>query len=80
MLDGYLEHTIRPVSKPCELHIKIETVSGKISITIKDKADNPVFHQDNIETSEFTVTIQSDAVIGINGKRHQGSFTIKAGL
>ena len=66
LLDGRLQHTIRPETDT--LHVDVETESGTISIEMKDEDGNIIFSESNIETSSFEVNVSGKVVIIIKAK------------
>lgn len=76
LLDGRLQHTIRPETDT--LHVDVETESGTISIEMKDEDGNIIFSESNIETSSFEVNVSGKVVIIIKASRHKGSFDISS--
>ena len=75
LLDGWLEHTIRPESDL--LHVEVETESGTISIEMKDADGGIVFSEGNIETSSFEVQVPQKVVIRVDADHHKGGFSIE---
>ena len=76
LLDGRLQHTIRPETDT--LHVDVETESGTISIEMKDEDGDIIFSESNIETSSFEVNVSGKVVIIIKASRHKGSFDISS--
>lgn len=76
LLDGRLQHTIRPETDT--LHIEVQTESGTISIEMKDADGNIIFFKNNIETSSFEVEVSGKVIIKIEADHHKGSFDISS--
>lgn len=75
LLDGWLEHTIRPEADI--LHVEVETESGTISIEMKDADGEIVFSEGNIETTSFDVKVPEKVVIRVDADHHKGGFSIE---
>lgn len=78
MLDGKLQHTIRPDDTQKRLHLDVFTESGSISIKITDKDGNIIFDQEKMETAAYDVDISGKVVVCIEADKHKGSFNIEA--
>lgn len=78
MLDGKLQHTIRPNDTQKRLHLDVFTESGSISIKITDKDGNLIFDQEKMETATYDVDISGKVVVCIEADKHKGSFNIEA--
>ncbi|MBR7056020.1 MAG: hypothetical protein IKI17_02910 [Oscillospiraceae bacterium] len=74
LLDGTLQHTLRPTLSDNLLHINVKTESGTISIEIKDTDGKIVFQQENLDTKEFDVDVEEKVSVVIYAKGHKGSF------
>lgn len=76
LLDGWLQHTIRPETDT--LHVDVKTESGTISIEMKDADGNIIFSESNIETSSFEVNVSGKVVVKVEADHHKGSFDISS--
>ena len=76
LLDGRLQHTIRPETDT--LHVDVKTESGTISIEMKDADGNIIFSESNVETSSFEVNVSGKVVVKIEADHHKGSFDISS--
>ncbi len=75
LLDGTLQHTLRPDSSDNLLLIGVETESGTISIEIKNNDGEIVFQQKDFDTKEFTVEVSEKISVVVHANRHKGSFS-----
>ena len=78
MLDGKLQHTIRPDDTQKRLHMDVFTQNGSISIQITDKDGNVIFDEEKMETASYDVDISGKVVVYIEADKHKGSFNIEA--
>ncbi len=76
LLDGRLQHTIRPETDT--LHVDVKTESGTISIEMKDADGKIIFSESNLETSSFEVNVPGKVVVKIEAAHHKGSFDISS--
>ncbi|MGP1419116.1 MAG: hypothetical protein ACTTJZ_04830 [Sphaerochaetaceae bacterium] len=74
LLDGTLQHTLRPNVSDDLLLIDVKTASGTISIEIKNNDGDVVFQQENLDTKEFTVEVAEKISVVVHAKRHKGGF------
>ena len=77
-LDGKMKHTIRPKDNQKTLHVEVVTEEGSLSMKIKDAKGNILFEKEQLETSEFDVKAEGQAVVSIEAKGHKGSFLVEA--
>jgi hypothetical protein len=75
LLDGTLQHTLRPNESDDLLLIDVSTASGTISIEIKNEDGDVVFQQEDIDSKEFTVEVSDKISVVIHAKGHKGSFS-----
>ena len=63
----------------CVLQVEISTLSGEIDLTITDEDGQEVCVYDNLDTSQFQITLEDEGSyeIKINARGHQGSFLIQ---
>lgn len=76
LLNGTMQHTIRPKTSPDILHIEVETEEGTISIEIKDTDGNIIFDGNDIGTTSYEVEVPGKVTIKIVADNHKGSFSI----
>lgn len=74
-LSGTMNKTFNP--KNDKLHIEVDTVSGSISIEIKDSKKNTIFDKKDIQTSSYDVPIDGKVTVHIKALRHKGRFLIE---
>jgi hypothetical protein len=75
LLDGTLQHTLRPNASDDLLLIDVKTASGTISLEIKNKDGDIIFHQEDLDTTEFTVEVSEKISVVVHAKGHKGSFS-----
>ncbi len=75
LLDGWLQHTIRPETDT--VHVQVTTESGDISIEMKDTTGNVIFFETNITTTSFEVEVPEKVIIKIDADNHKGGFLIE---
>lgn len=75
LLDGWLQHTIRPETDT--VRVEVTTESGKISIEMKDTAGNVLFSENDIKTTSFEVEVPGKVVIKVEADNHKGGFLIE---
>lgn len=75
LLDGWLQHTIRPQSDI--LQIDVETESGAISIEMTGADGKVVFFESNIVTGSFEVEVPEKVVIKVEADHHKGGFSMQ---
>ncbi len=74
LLDGTMKKTIRP--KNDVLGIDIETESGQISIEIRDDDGEVIFDEKNMETGDYSVSVDGKVTVKIKADKHKGRFGI----
>ncbi len=64
----------------CILQIDVTTLSGELDITIIDTSGTELYSYENIDTSQFDVELsdKGDYQIRIDGRKHEGSFSVKS--
>lgn len=75
LLDGSLRHTLRPRSSDTVLYVDVKTVSGTISIEIKDAEGKIIFQQEDIGTNSFDIEITGKVFVIVKADEHKGSFS-----
>lgn len=74
-LSGNMNKTFKP--KNDKLHIEVDTISGSISIDIKDSKKNTIFDEKDIQTSSYDIPIDEEVTVHIKAIRHKGRFLIE---
>ena len=75
LLDGTLQHTLRPNASDDLLLIDVTTTSGTISLEIKNKDGDIIFYQEDLDTTEFTVEVSEKISVVVRANGHKGSFS-----
>lgn len=78
LLNGSLDHTIRPQTTPATYYIEVETESGDISIKIEDENESIIFSETNIGTEAFMIEVTGKIVVHVTADNHRGGFSITA--
>lgn len=74
LLDGTLQHTLRPRSSDNFLHINVKNEGGTVSIEVKNSGGDVVFQEENLDTGEYDVNVSEKVTVIVRAKGHKGSF------
>ncbi len=77
LLDGKMRRTLHLGGSLKNITVETQTVSGALSIEIKDKTGNVIFSQNNMESTSHSLSAEGDIVITISANQHKGSFSIQ---
>ena len=75
LLDGTLQHTLRPRSSDNLLHINVKNESGTLSIEVKNAGGDVVFQEENLDTGEYDMYVSEKVTVIVRAKGHKGSFS-----
>ena len=75
LLDGTLQHTLRPRSSDNHLHINVKNESGTLSIEVKTAGGDVVFQEENLDTGEYDMYVSEKVTVIVRAKGHKGSFS-----
>lgn len=75
LLDGTLQHTLRPISSDNLLHINVKNESGTLSIEVKNAGGDVVFQEENLDTGEYDMYVSEKVTVIVRAKGHKGSFS-----
>lgn len=74
LLNGTLQHTLRPDASDDLLEIDVETQSGSIALEVKNKNGNLIFREENMETKKISVKATEKISVTVRANGHKGSF------
>ncbi len=74
-LNGIKTEHIDPVRSPAVYLMEIETVSGSVSVEIKDEQGHLIFEEKDIQNGSFEVILDGPSVVTFTGNEHKGSFS-----
>lgn len=77
LLDGKMRRTLHLGESSKNITVETQTVSGTLSIEIKDKTGNVIFSQNNMGSASHSLSTEGDIVITIDANQHKGSFAIQ---
>ena len=74
--DGFMQRNMRTVEGETSIDVVVESEEGTIGIIIKDKKDNIIFEEYNIQTGTYEVEVTGKYEVRVETEEHKGSFYI----
>ena len=77
LLNGSLQHTLRPEDSDTKLKIDVVTEDGTVSIEVTGTDGRMVFKEENIPTGSFSVDVSERVDVKVKASSHKGSVNFE---